>query len=274
MIWLLLALAAAQEAPPSEEADESTVSAPEPSDDTASEDVVDEPSSQDLALPSALDEFEQTARENLADPDAGQLADLLPMSEMWRSNRSIWGGGWYFRPRIAWVHHQAADIDYDPMWLGLRVGRRGFQLERDVAMSWDASFTAEFPSGQRTQGRDLSTAIMFGLNASNVGLRLGPGWVHNQILFRGTPGPLESAQGFTARADLIGNLGKLGVFVGAEPVWWLTEGRTDVPNFGLGDEVIWHGGLAFKALSVDLSHRLTADGSIQRIGLGLRILGG
>jgi len=260
MLILLLPAALAQTAP----AEDPAATEPDEADAHTTDEVPE--------LPSALDNVSQTARENLADPDAGRLSDLLPMSESWGNNRGVWGGGWFAKPRVGVTLVSGMAKAYAPGSLGVQVGRRSFQLDGAARLSWEASFTADFPTS--LLGRELRGSLLAGVSGGWMSIRVGPSWVHQQLIVKGSNAPLPSAHGLSARVDGVISAGPVGAFFGYEPIWWLTDTRSSTPGAVLGDTTIWHGGLAASLFSLTLDHQPLRSGAINRIGLGFRLLGG
>ena len=274
MLWVLLAvLAVADPETSPSEAD----SSPADVDDVAADDVEDAvPSPEDPddgsialptieALPSALDD---TSPVSLPGEDAG-LSEIM---SMWKDEqRAAWSAGNYVRPALSLVRSEHAN----PIQLGVQAGRRWWQTGEGLRPSAQLGLSADFALAEGIGSYDLGLAALGGPWLRFVGLQLGPGVGVSHWSLKGAE--LPTAVGVDAHGAVILDLKKVHL-LGAVAPRWLVMGKragAEHPLGGLGDELLLRAGAGTTfgnvRIGLDLSRRWTAIGTLDRVGLNMRL---
>ena len=210
-------------------------------------------------LPSAIDSVETVREETKDDGGARSLASGLVRGKL------------FVRPVAGLATHEGAVA----VWLGGAVGHSWWTIEElPIQIGGETSLRAAAPLGGAT-GYRLELATTAGPWLGPVGIRLGPalrvdreGWGSDVLL------PATSLGG---SADLALDLGPLAVLAGVQPMWDLSDARSDATGRwpAIGTDTAFRAGVAAKVSVADLSaevvDRVTPIGPVVEINLGLRL---
>ena len=135
---------------------------------------------------------------------------------------------------------------YRSTYLGFTAGRRWYKLGANPGYTIEAAFSALFPLGPRTRGRELRLSVVGGPRTKILSLQVGPVLLSNELHFQ-NGGDLSDAVLAGGRAVLMTDLGPAALFLGIEPVWTLRGHRSptdwsDTWMIGVGDETSWLAG--------------------------------
>jgi len=214
-------------------------------------------------LPSALDDGTAV---DTSMPEGG-LRGVLESFEA--DKRRVWGASNYIRPSMSMVFHE----DVNPAQLGVQAGRRWWLLGKAVVPAFTLGTAADFALARGTGSVDWQLSALGGPWTTYVGLYLGPG-IGWSRWFLG-PDTLEGAWAADAHAAVVIDLRKVVLSAGYVPRWLLTGDRAAAEGVLLGDEQLIRGGvgvsLGLMRIGADLSRRWTAIGTVDRVGLSMRL---
>lgn len=225
--------------------------------------------SADTPVDSALDGFDDAAREVALQGDGVLLDEFLP--------QGLVRGRFFVRPLVAlaWLEPGSGE-GRSAAQLGVTLGHHWWVMgDRPITVGGETRLEASAPVGAAS-GRRLALSTRGGPWFGPIGLRVGPSvrWDREQW---GTE-VLEDAGLVGAGASLTADLGPVTGWIGAEPAWRVWGERPAVADGALpvlGDETTFDAGLGVRAgpllVLVQGQHRDTAIGRRIEAGLVLHL---
>ncbi len=184
--------------------------------------------------------------------------------------RDPWSAHNFLRPALGVVVHDRIR----PASLGVRAGRRWWQLRDGLAAALAVEADADFALARGRGSHDLAVRVLGGPWLGPFGLAVGPGAGHSRWVLG--PASLAPATGLDAHAALVADLTVLHLFAGAAPRWLVATDRPPAWHnpLGLGDELWLRAGagasLGGVRLGLTWGRWFTAVGPIDRYALNLR----